>query len=63
MATRTGPGQRTTMVPMRRQRRVVVLRLGSKIVHRLLMAMTAGARVSEAATTTSSPIEQGAPRV
>jgi hypothetical protein len=63
VATSTGPGQRTTTVPMRRQPRVLILRLDSNNPNRLATVMMAGVRVSEAKITTSRPVEQGAPRV
>ena len=58
-----GPGHRTTAVPIRRQPRVRILRLGSRPPRRLATVMTAGPRVSAAATMTTMPIAIGMPSV
>ena len=62
-ATRTGPGQRTIAVPMRRQPRVRMARLGSNSPMWLPMTMTAGVRVSEATRVTRMPRPAGRPRL
>ena len=56
-----GAGQRTTAVPTRRQRRVFILRFGSKMPNRLPIAMTAGPNVNAANTTTNMPMASGKP--
>ena len=61
-ATKTGPGQRTVAVPMRRHPRVLIIRFGSSRPNRLATATTAGATVSAPAITTSNPNAEGMPR-
>jgi hypothetical protein len=63
VAIRIGPGHRTIAVPIRRQPRLAVLRLGSSSPKRLPMTSTAGASVSDAASATSTPIAAGIPRL
>ncbi|CKW33565.1 Uncharacterised protein [Mycobacterium tuberculosis] len=63
MAAKTGPGHRTTTVPIRRQRRFVVARLGSNSPNRLATAMIAGASVRDANITVTKPIAHGDARV
>ncbi|SHU65172.1 Uncharacterised protein [Mycobacteroides abscessus subsp. abscessus] len=62
-AARTGPGQRTIVVPILRQLRIRMARLGSNNPKRLPIVMRAGPRVSDTSTPTSRPTEQGTPRV
>ena len=62
-ATRTGPGQRTMAVPMRRQPRVRMARLGSNSPIWLPIVMTAGVRVSDPIRVTSTPRPAGIPRL
>ncbi|CPX11571.1 Uncharacterised protein [Mycobacteroides abscessus] len=61
--TRIGPGQRTIAVPIRRQPRVRMARLGSIKPKRPAITSTAGARVRAAASVTSTPRAAGTPRV
>ena len=58
-----GPGQRTMAVPMRRQPRVRIVRLGSNRPKWRPMISTAGPRVSAATTATSTPMPAGMPRL
>ncbi|PQM44605.1 hypothetical protein C1Y40_05237 [Mycobacterium talmoniae] len=60
-AARTGPGHRTIVVPIRRQARIRIARLGSTSPNRLPTATTAGPSVSATATATSIPTAQGTP--
>ena len=60
-ATRMGPGQRTTMVPTRRQARIRMARLGSSRLNRLPTVTIAGPRVSATAIPASVPTPQGTP--
>ena len=62
-ASSTGPGQRTSMVPILRQNRIRIGRLGSNSPNRLAMVITAGPRVNATATATTMPTAQGTPSV
>ena len=62
-ASRIGSGQRTTEVPMRRQKRIRMARLGSSRPNRLAMVIIAGPRVSATATAVSMPTAHGTPRL
>ena len=62
-ATRIGPGHRTTAVPIRRQPRVFIVRLGSNRPKWLPMVSSAGAMVNAATTATIMPIASGRPRL
>ena len=62
--TRTAPGHRTVAAPMRRQPRVRPMLLGSSTLpNRVTIEMSAGPRVSAAATTIVMPIDSGMPMV
>jgi hypothetical protein len=63
VAIRIGPGHRTIAVPIRRQPRLAVLRLGSSSPKRLPITSTAGASVNEAISATNTPIAAGIPRL
>jgi hypothetical protein len=56
-----GAGHRTIAVPIRRQRRLSVVRFGSHSPKRLATARTAGTSVIATATATSNPTAQGTP--
>ena len=56
---RTGLGQRTAIVPIRRQPLVFMARFGSSSPRRLATTKIAGAAVSDAAITTSRAIADG----
>ena len=58
-----GSGQRTTMVPTRRQPRTLISRLGSNRPNRLPTVRTAGPSVIATATAASIPTAQGMPKV
>ena len=59
VATRIGPGHRTTTTPIRRQPRELIARFGSNRPNRLPMTITAGPSVSAAMTATRMPTAHG----
>jgi hypothetical protein len=61
LATITGPGQRATITPMRRQRRAITERRGSNMPRRPANAVNAGVSVSAADMPTKTPIAHGIP--
>ena len=61
LTTRTGPGHRTTAVPMRRQVRVRIERRGSSSPNSDATVSTAGASVSAATSATATPMAAGGP--
>ena len=63
VANRIGPGHRTIAVPIRRQPRLAVLRLGSSSPNRPAITITAGASVNEATNETRTPSAAGTPRL
>ncbi|CNH82667.1 Uncharacterised protein [Mycobacterium tuberculosis] len=63
VTARTGAGQRTMAVPMRRQPRVCSVRFGSSSLKNDATVRIAGARVKAARTATSIPTAQGMPSV
>ena len=56
-----GPGQRTTIVPMRRHARIRMARLGSSSPKRLPRVIIAGPSVSATATPARMPTAHGMP--
>jgi hypothetical protein len=61
LATSTGPGQRATTTPSRRQRRLIAEGRGSSMPRRLAKPINAGVSVSAASMATKTPMAQGIP--